>query len=72
MKSALLILFCLTCGCTARDFHLAAVSQSMLGSTQKYHLDALRADAEPAPLSQYARACYYFPEGYGGFSIGCR
>lgn len=70
MKVFFLLCISMLCSCSAQDYHLAVISQSMIGSTQDYHLAKLRSSSsQPEHGSQ--RVCPYYPAGYGAFSEPC-
>jgi len=64
-----LLVTLLLASCSAKDYHLAMLSESFRASSQAEHLNGLHPDDA---RGQMRRVCVYYPAGMGGYSAGCR
>ena len=77
MKYILLIaILLLLSACSARDYHYAALNETVVSSKQLYHIQKLKELGVNANTYKRAKSsqqtCYTYPPALGGFTTGCR
>lgn len=70
-RSLLLFITMMLSACSTADFHAVSATNSMVTSTQIYHLKHIK-NITSQRESSNKKVCYHYPQALGAYSAGCR